>query len=284
MAKSIFGLQLSNDTVELFRAWGSELSAQIGTILTRVPQTNDIDWVTVNLPSSGSYGGSEVYRFNDTLQATAPIFIRLDYGSQGSVNPKIAATIGKSVNGSGVVGGVLRTSTIISGGTAASSVENCYIFGDGSTFVMSLAPSSTSRGGYFLIERSVNSGGTPTGDALLIGYQDVATATPTHLFIDYVNATTETVVGGIIAMPLPLSTDRSIANGTTTPVFPAACISPGGVFWRPRAILGTARQNAGLGEIINGLLDGNGYLSLGAGSQQSDQRNSTYATTMIRWV
>lgn len=284
MANSIFGLQLSNATTATFRAWGSALSAQIGTMLTRVPQTGDIDWLTVTAPANGAYAaGGEVYRFNDSLQSTAPIFIRFEYGTQSATASCLRATVGKSADGAGNIGGVLLSPTVAIGLGGALPTQNCYISGGSSWFALSLAPVETFGGGLLYIERSVNAGGTPTADAMVIGWQSRAAFGQHHRFIDYTAATVETVTGGIIPLPLSLATDRSIANGTTTPVFPAACVSPAGLYWRPRVILGTARQNAGLGEIINSLLDGNTYLSLGAGSQGADQRGGEFATSMIRW-
>lgn len=286
MAKSIFGAFLRNNNPANFRAWGSTVSAQIGAMLTRVTQTGDINWATVGTGSgSGSYAGSEVFCFNDSLQATHPIFIKFEYGNGGSSEAAgLRVTVGKSADGAGNIGGVLLAATeVINHAGLPIGVSNCYISGGASWFALSLAPLDAGLAGLFYIERSVNSGGAPTGDALLIGWQPSQTNGQHHRFIDYTNATVETVSGGIIAMPLPLSTDRSVANGTTAPVFPAACISPAGFWWRPRVILGTARQNAGLGEIINGLLDGNSYLSLGVGAQYSDQRDGKFATTMIRW-
>ena len=284
MAKSIFGATMSNATTATFRAWGSALSSQIAAMLTRVPQTGDIDFLTATTPVADAYAGSEVYRFDDALQATAPLFIKFEYGTgAGATASAIRVTVGKSADGAGTISGVLLAATAVMRFASASSTSNCYISGGSSWFALSLAPLDANAGGIFYIERSVNSGGTPTGVAVLIGWQAQQTIGQNHRFIDYVNATAESIAGGIIAMPLPLSTDRSIANGTTAPVFPAACISPAGVFWRPRVILGTARQNAGLGEIINGLLDGNSYLSLGVGAQRSDQRGGSFATTLIRW-
>ena len=283
MAKSIFGLLLSNSSVENFRAWGSALSAQLGAILTRVPQSNDIDWLTTPLPSSESYAGSEVYRFNDPLQATAPIFIKFEYGRISGSNTQIRATVGKTNDGDGGIGAVLLSPTAVLSAAGAYAVESCYVSGGNAWFALSLAPSNNQRGGFFIIERAIGTGGQPIGTALLVGNQALASAAQIHRFIDYANATAEVVSGGIVAIPLSLSSDRSIASGTVAPIFPAACISPAGVFWRPRVILGTARQNAGLGEVITGLIDGNSYLSLGAGSQGSDQRSSPFATTLIRW-
>ena len=47
-------------------------------MLTRVTQTGEINWATVSAPASGStFQGFEVYRLNDALQATAPLFLNL---------------------------------------------------------------------------------------------------------------------------------------------------------------------------------------------------------------
>ena len=286
MANSIFSATMSNQTTATFRAWGSTVATQIAAMLTRVPQTGDIDWATVATPgTSGIFAGSEVYRFNDALQSTAPLFLKFEYGTgASSVSSGLRLTVGKSADGAGNIGGVLlAATTVVSHGGALVS-SNCYTSGVGSWFALSLAPVDAFGGGWLYIERSVNCGGTPIGDAILIGWQASASNAQSHRFIDYTGGAAESVTGGIIAMPLSLTTDRSIANGTTTPVFPAACVSPAGLYWRPRVILGTARQNAGLGEIINSLLDGNTYLSLGVGSQRADQRGGAFATSMIRWV
>jgi len=286
MAKSIFGLLLSNSTVDTFRAWGSGLSTRLGSILTRVTQTNDINWSTVALPTSNNFAtGGEVYRFDDPLQSTAPIFIRFEYGTASSSNvPQIRVTVGKAADGNGSLTGILVAATsMFLPSLVSTGSENCFISGGNSWFALSLAPSSSQRGGMFVVERSVSPTGQPTAEALLVGIQNIANAQQQHRFIDYVNATSESVTGGIVAVPLSLSSDRSIANGTAAPIFPAACISPSGIYWRPRVILGTARQNAGLGEVITGLLDGNTYLALGAGSQGVDQRSGSFSATLIRW-
>ena len=286
MANSIFSATMSNATTATFRAWGSALSSQIAKMLTRVVQTGDIDWATVTTPSTTTtFVGSEVYRFNDALQSTAPLFLKFEYGTgASSVSSGLRLIVGKSADGAGNIGGVLLAATKVVSHSGALAPSNCYTSGGSSWFALSLAPVETFGGGLLYIERSVNSGGTPTGDAVLIGWQQSQTAGQNHRFIDYVSTATESVTGGIIPLPLPLDANRSIANGTTTPVFPAACVSPAGLYWRPRVILGTARQNAGLGEIINSLLDGNTYLSLGVGSRGADQRRGEFATSMIRWV
>ena len=82
MATSIFGLTFNLANNASFRAFGSALSAELGTKLTRVTTSNDIDWDTVILPPSNAYPTTfEVYRFNDSLQTNFPIFIKFEYSS-----------------------------------------------------------------------------------------------------------------------------------------------------------------------------------------------------------
>jgi len=174
MASLIFSARLSNSTDALFRAWGSAVSTALGTVLTRVVQTGDINWATVTVPTAGSFAGSEVYRLNDALQATAPLFFKFEYGSSNSASTisAIRLTIGKSVDGSGVIGGVLQTAINVFSGysTATSAASNCYISnGDGSGFVFSLQPDLDNRaGGFCCVERSRNSQGQPTANALML--------------------------------------------------------------------------------------------------------------------
>lgn len=284
--KSIFGLLLSNSTDATFRAWGSALSAQIGSMLTRVPQTGDINWSTINKPGAANvYVGSEVFRFNDPLQTTHPLFLKFEYGAGSTAGTVgLQMTVGKSADGLGNIGGVLLAATqIVQAGATATVISNSFISAGSSWFALSLDPATSGLGGLVYIERSLNSGGQPTSDALMIGWQTRAGVNQAHRFIDYANLTTEIVDGGIVSLPVPLSTDRSIANGNTGPIFSAGCMSPSGMIWRPDVINGTARVNAGLGEVVYSLRNGNAYLSLGVGAQRSDQRNGTFATTLIRW-
>jgi len=281
MATSIFGLLLNSATDASFRAWGSALSAQIGSMLTRVEQSNDIDWTTVTRPQASEYAGTEVYRFNDPLQSTTPIFLRIKYGAgDNQSSPKMQISIGKDADGAGILTGVLLADTDFQSGGEAAAPSNCYISSGASWFALSLAPADVGNlGGYLAIERSTEG----TAGAIHVAIQTASFRNQSHRFIDYETGVSETVGSGIVAIPLSLSTDRSLANATVAPIFPAACISPSGLYWRPRVILGAARQNAGLGEVITGLIDGHSYLSLGAGSRGSDQRNGDFATTLIRW-
>lgn len=289
MASLIFGARLSNADTALFRAWGSAVSTALGTILTRVTQTGEINWATVNAPTSGStFQGFEVYRLNDSLQATAPLFFKFEYGSGGSSSTTaIRLTIGKSVDGSGVIGGVLQSAINVSSGVSPpTAASNCYISnGDGSGFVFSLQPDNPSFvGGFCCVERSRNSSGQATSSAIMLSFQTYGMSNHTNRFIAYNLETTLAADStGLFACPLPLSTDIGVTNGTVAQFFPVACIAPNGATWRSRMLLGAARQNSSLGQPAESILYGENYIGLGSGVQRADQRNGPYATYMIWW-
>lgn len=58
--------------------------------------------------SPNSSAGYEIWRFNDTLQSTAPVFIKIEYGGgnqAGNSNPAIWITVGTGTNGAGTITG-----------------------------------------------------------------------------------------------------------------------------------------------------------------------------------
>lgn len=290
MASLIFGARLSNADTTLFRAWGSAVSTALGQMLTRVTQTGEINWATVSAPASGStFQGFEVYRLNDALQATAPLFFKFEYGSGGSSTTiAIRLTIGKGVNGSGTITNVLQSAiTVFSyNGTLPTSASNCYISnGDGSGFVFSLQPDLDNRaGGFCCVERSRNSIGQATSDAVMLSFQVFTSSAHTNRFIAYNLETTLAADNtGLFACPIALSTDIGVTNGTVAQFFPVACIAPNGATWRSRMLLGAARQNASLGQPAESILYGENYIGLGSGVRNADQRGGTYATYMIWW-
>lgn len=91
-----------------FRAWGSEFSAALAAVgMIQTADTGQINWATVVRGAANTYAGYEVWRFNDAMQATAPIFIRIAYGQGYSANdPRFSFQIGTGSNGAGVLTGI----------------------------------------------------------------------------------------------------------------------------------------------------------------------------------
>lgn len=288
MASLIFGARLNNSTDALFRAWGLAVSNALAAMLFKVTQSGEINWTTVTAPTSGNTSaGFEVYRFNDALHTTHPVYIRLDYCSASTATLyAIRVTIGKGVDGSGNITNVLQsTINTLAGSGSPAAASNCYISnGDSSGIVISLQPDITSHGGFFCLERSRNSVGQPTGDGLMFSCQTNTSATHINRFIAYNLETTLAADGtGLFACPLSLATDIGVTNGTAAQFFPVACIAPNGATWRSRMLLGAARQNASLGQPAESILYGQNYIGLGSGVQRADQRSGAFASYMIWW-
>lgn len=106
MAVQTLSLAPYQTTNAEFRAWGSGIAAGIVAAgLVKTTDTGQIDWTTVLTPTvANTKRGYEIYRFNDALQATRPVFMRFDYGSGAYVyNPMIWVTVGTATDGAGTI-------------------------------------------------------------------------------------------------------------------------------------------------------------------------------------
>lgn len=162
-----------------FRTWGSAVSASIvAGGLTATADTGQINWTTVTKPiATSTKAGYEIYRFNDTLQSTYPVYIRIDYGSNllaSGNSPATWVTVGTGTNGAGTITGV-NTGALSSyqfNGAASNTVapiKSCTVAG----FTFFLAGGSllgSANGGTFAICRTCDSSGTLTSDGVLVSY------------------------------------------------------------------------------------------------------------------
>lgn len=152
-----------------FRLWGSGLNAQIAAVgLVKTADTGQIDWTTVLKPSAGNQKvGYEIWRFNDALQSTKPVFIRIDYGSgsAGGSLPSLWATIGTGTNGAGTVTGQVGSTRAIQ--ASAGSATPSYCSGNASR--LSLCTNNGSANGTLIlcIERTKTPAGVETGDGII---------------------------------------------------------------------------------------------------------------------
>jgi len=201
-----------NDNAQ-FRAWGSELSAKFGAVgLTQTGDTGQVNWTTVNRPAVNTLGGYEIWRFNDSLQATAPIFMRVEYYTgSNALNPRIDITFGTGSNGSGTLTGLTSSARLVAQGTQSDTI--------GRQSFMSYKPERGFFGftwkigaacqGEFFIARTVDSNGDPTDVGALVmwsngnGQQFFRFASP---------ASAGAFVGGCQSCLIPQSVTNSIVT------------------------------------------------------------------------
>jgi hypothetical protein len=122
-----------------FRVWIAEMITQLVTTcgVTQTADTGQVNTATVTRPAINSVAGYSILRFNDTAQATSPIFIKIEYGAGAAITqPIMMITVGTGSNGSGTLTGTLSPRTSIVGATIASTSTGyvsrwCYNTTDG---------------------------------------------------------------------------------------------------------------------------------------------------------
>lgn len=163
-----------NASAAVFRTWGSGVDGTFTTLgWVQTSDTGQINWTTVAAPSgSNTAMGYSIFRMNDTLQATKPVFIKVEYGTSGSVSwPSMWLTIGTGSDGSGTITGISWTRTQIAGWNNSASIAfPSYFSGDSGRYCCALFTGEGSN--YyqigFSIERTRDSSGTINNTGLLV--------------------------------------------------------------------------------------------------------------------
>lgn len=159
-----------------FRTWGSNLNAALAAVgLTQTADTGQANWTTITRPAINTYAGYEIWRFNDTLQATAPVFIKIQYGTGSSAgNPRFAISVGTGSDGAGNLTGLVSTARpVVQNSAPSAGTFNTYAcYKDGSLSLLwmyqgTATPANSYYGG-FTISRTSDYSGNWTADGLLV--------------------------------------------------------------------------------------------------------------------
>lgn len=158
-------LSYTNSSDALFRAWINEIHTAITTFgWVRTADTGQIDFATVTRPAGiNTYPGFAIYRMADALQATAAVFLRIDFGTGGTADVpslKIRATIG-GTDGAGTLTGNVSASQLLN--PNASGTTPMRTAGTTSSFRFQWgAEISTTGNMIFAIERDLDTSGAET--------------------------------------------------------------------------------------------------------------------------
>ena len=289
MANVTFSTPINQQNDADFRAWGDELRSQL--LACGLVQTADTGQMAnplvVSIPgSNNTNAGFWIFRFNDILQATAPIFIRIDIGRGGNAAvPRIVVSVGSGTDGAGVLSGevfnqvITGTSTLSSSATPVPSyfTHSSGFFGmayklgrpvaTGLTF-LSIARTCDATGsptdtGYFIASRnSSNTGSVLCASGSWTGYNILSTSP----------------VFGLIPMDLPNS-----AVGADYQVFkcygayPEVKIVPQLVLVIPSEL--SPGSQTGPVEIIDGVF--NNFICCGNPSSNSNAGNAASYLAML---
>jgi hypothetical protein len=109
MAKATVSLILNHTTDAGYRVWGQQMNTFLGTTiaLTQTSDTGQVNWTTITRPGAGTYNGYEMYRLNDSAQSTAPLYIKVEYGTSSGGTGRSACkfSLGEGANGTGTLTG-----------------------------------------------------------------------------------------------------------------------------------------------------------------------------------
>jgi len=171
-----------------FRVWGQELNQKLTNIgLVQTTDTGQIDWVTVVKPGAlNTDAGFEVWRFNDSLQGTSPIYFKLFFGNGGSlIIPRLRFQFGTGSDGAGSLTGPVGPERVISPTTAFLTPGSFQSFLSHSEGFLALNYkagayiSGASNFANFVICRSTDVFGQVTGDAAIVYYGSAVASTAT---------------------------------------------------------------------------------------------------------
>ena len=157
-----------------FRTWGQAIAAQlVSTGLVKTSDTGQIDWTSVSKPgAANTIAGYEIYRFADALQATKPIFVKIEYVTGNTATaPGLYVSAGTGTNGAGTLTGNIfsqcgAVSQSVTSGNGESYVSGSQSGTDGGRLAIASNVNSGSNlyGFVFMIERTRDANGVATND------------------------------------------------------------------------------------------------------------------------
>jgi hypothetical protein len=173
-----------------FRALVAELQAKFAAVgLVQTADTGQINATTVVRPAVGTAAGYDIWRFNDTLQATAPVYIKIEYGVGGSTSIfSLWVTVGTGSNGAGTLTGTAlstrrQCSSATSTGFGTAGVYTSYLcYKDGFLGLvhkLSAYANGASQNG-FALSRTCDGTGAWTATGLTFYTRQITGSPPTN--------------------------------------------------------------------------------------------------------
>jgi hypothetical protein len=231
MTTSTFTSPIDSDTDADFRAWGSQISAQLAAIgLTQTADTGQINWSTVSIAGYPGAVGYEIWAFNDAAQSTTPIVMKIEYGASGAEMPQMWLTVGATSDGAGAINSTLKTSRSIIMGIStsfglASPSFLCYKAASGFLGVALKVGVEPPFGAGFIITRTNDTAGVVTTD----GFNVMFSGSPGSNMNVYFQGPGHTpnqlpptgipAVGALATWPLALTSSAADGSVQAMPMF-----------------------------------------------------------------
>jgi len=155
--------------------------------MTQTSDTGQITIASATRPLANAFAGYEIWRFSDTLQATAPIFFKIEYGSGGAADrPSIAITVGTGSTGAGAITGQVTSRAVLLPLTSDSAGVTRALCAQGDSGQIHVIPHGAGSGATslafgFSIERTRDSTGAKTGDGFTVVYINAGAIATQHV-------------------------------------------------------------------------------------------------------
>lgn len=185
MAKTSYSETLLHTTDAEFRAWATNLDAALVAVgLVQTADTGQANFATMTRPASGIWTNYRIYRYSDALQATAPVFLRVEYGTNNTNSPAIRIGVGRATDGAGnLTGGTVAATSLFSSLTTAPTAGNTsrtWVCLKDGAFSIAWAADSYGIGGLFrgfiALDRSRDGAGVAVDECLYYVCQNSAGA------------------------------------------------------------------------------------------------------------
>lgn len=212
-------LDLTSDAT--FRAWCAAVDAALLAVgLVAAGDTGQMNLATAVRPGTiNTAAGYRMYRFADALQATKPVFIKVEFGTGGATTVAGAwATVANGTNGAGTltgqVGARIQWLAVGSNQVAPHTLRT-----SGDTSRVAMAVMGGGQYGFLLgVERSKADDGADNGDGIqMVWKNNAGVAGGGSVWVGTPGAATSTA--GIPALVAP-ATATSAVYGSDTGVFP----------------------------------------------------------------
>lgn len=224
MPKVTWSTPIEHSSDATFRAWGSDLSARFAAAgLVQTADTGQINWVTVTRPAVNTFGGYEIWRFDDSLQATSPVFVKIEYGTSNyAAVPAIRVTVSSATNGAGTSTGLFTSARLAyTSSTISSTITNYQSYAThtagffGLAFKIGAMAADNLTAFAFTVQRSNDNTGAPTAEAVVLttcGTSNQATAAGQVSVINYTLSSVNNAPTGVDLGFMPMGMTTSIVK------------------------------------------------------------------------
>jgi hypothetical protein len=159
----------SNTNTE-FQLWGNQMSTSLLTAgWNRTNYPGNVDWSSVSVnTSTATTFGTEVWNMTDALQATAPVYMKLSYGSSTSfaIRAGLIVQLCSGVTSAGVLTGATSVAIRFGSYDRPAGANISHWCGDTNRWAFSLGSGAAThdQGFAFSIERTHDAAGNDTDE------------------------------------------------------------------------------------------------------------------------